>query len=48
MQGWAQKMCRLTVDLSIWSKMSIVEGGGRSFADSGEHLQRRTAKFAQL
>jgi hypothetical protein len=48
MQVWDQKMRRLTVDLSIWSLTTIVDGGGRSFADSGEHLRRRTAKFAQL
>jgi hypothetical protein len=41
-------MRRLTVVLSRWSTTTIVEEGRRSFADSGEHLRRRTAKFAQL
>jgi hypothetical protein len=41
-------MRRLTVVLSRWSTTTIVDGGRRSFADSGEHLRRRTAKFAQL
>jgi hypothetical protein len=41
-------MRRLTVVLFRWSTASIADGGGRSFADSGEHLRRRTAKFAQL
>jgi hypothetical protein len=41
-------MRRLTVVLSRWSTATIVDGGRRSFADSGEHLRRTTAKFAQL
>jgi hypothetical protein len=48
MQDWAQKMRRLTMDLSIWLTTTIVDGGRRSFADSGEHLWRRMAKFTQL
>jgi hypothetical protein len=38
MQGCAQKVRRLTVDLFIWSMTSIVDAGELSFADSGEVL----------
>jgi hypothetical protein len=48
MQGWAQKMRRLTVDPSVWSTTSIVDGDGRSFADSGEHLRKGIAKIRRF
>jgi hypothetical protein len=48
MHGGALKMQELTVDLSIWSTTTIVEGGRHSFADSGEHLRQGKARFASL
>jgi hypothetical protein len=41
-------MRRLTVDLSIWSTTTIVDGGELGFADSGEVLQKGTPQFTQL
>jgi hypothetical protein len=40
MQGCAQKVRRLTVDLFMWSTTSIVAAGELGFADSGEVLIR--------
>jgi hypothetical protein len=45
MQGCAQKVRRLTVDLSIWSTTSIVDVGELGFADSGEVLQKGTTDY---
>jgi hypothetical protein len=45
MQGCAQKVRRLTVDLSIWSTTTIVDGGELGFADSGEVSAKGTPKF---
>jgi hypothetical protein len=38
----------LTLKLMEQTIAAIVDGDGRSFADFGELLRRRTAKFAQL
>jgi hypothetical protein len=48
MQDWAQKMRRLTVNLSIWSTTTIVDGGELGFADSGEFRREENHEFAVL
>jgi hypothetical protein len=45
---WASEMRRLTVKLMRCSMVLIDDGGERTFADSGEWLQKKSAQFAPL